>query len=612
MLKKEVKRSQVTVFVIIAVVIVAAVILVLALRNPSVSESEVPASLQAPYNSFLSCLESDATLGIQLLESQGGYIELPDFEPGSPYAPFSSQLNFMGNPIPYWYYVSGNNIQKEQVPTKEDMASQISRFVSERISGCDLSTYYAEYSIDFGEPSVRATIGSDGVEVLVSMDLDLSDGEDSVEIKNHRIFVDSKLGNLYDSARKVYDKEQSELFLENYTIDFLNAYAPVDGVEFSCSPKIWDARNVFEDLKDGIVANTAALKNQGNSDDYFVLDLGVGEEVRFLTSKNWSRDLEVEPSDGSILIAKPVGNQPEFGILGFCYVPYHFVYDVKYPVLVQVYDGDEIFQFPLAVVIDNNNPRESLDASAIYPQDSQICEYKNAQASVGVRDLQNDLVSGAELFYECSGTSCYIGTASGGSFEGAFPSCVNGRLVARAPGYEEGSSIFSTVGGGSTQVYLEKIYPLEVVLNVDSKSYSGRAIISFSSEDSTKTINYPDQKSIELSQGSYNVSVYTFSEGNLDLGSNTIQQCVDVPKGGIGGLIGLTEKKCFDVDVPEQIISDVLSGGGKTGVYVLENTLENNNKIEIFAKSLPEPETLEALQLNYVLWEQGTVEVEFS
>jgi len=61
------------------------------------------------------------------------------------------------------------------------------------------------------------------------------------------------------------------------------------------------------------------------------------------------------------LIANPVGNQPGLGVLCFCYVPYHFVYNIGYPVLIQVYSGEEIFQFPVAVVVKGNKPREALD-----------------------------------------------------------------------------------------------------------------------------------------------------------------------------------------------------------------------------------------------------------
>jgi len=98
--------------------------------------SEIPASIEPVYTSFLACLEDDILTGVEILESQAGYITLPDFEPGSAYMPFSSQLNFLGNPIPYWYYVSGNNLQKEQVPSENDMEEQLADFIEQKIINC--------------------------------------------------------------------------------------------------------------------------------------------------------------------------------------------------------------------------------------------------------------------------------------------------------------------------------------------------------------------------------------------------------------------------------------------------------------------------------------------
>jgi len=58
--------------------------------------------------------------------------------------PFSSQLNFLGNPVPYWYYVSGNNVQKEQVPSKNEMENQLEDFIEEKINKCVFDEYYEQ------------------------------------------------------------------------------------------------------------------------------------------------------------------------------------------------------------------------------------------------------------------------------------------------------------------------------------------------------------------------------------------------------------------------------------------------------------------------------------
>ena len=122
------KKGQVTIFIIIAIVIVAGAVVFYIFKD-SLIGVDVPENFEPIYASFLYCLEGDTLVGIDVLESQAGYIELPEFEPGSEYMPFSSQLDFLGNPVPYWYYVSGNNIQKEQVPSKGEMESSLESFI---------------------------------------------------------------------------------------------------------------------------------------------------------------------------------------------------------------------------------------------------------------------------------------------------------------------------------------------------------------------------------------------------------------------------------------------------------------------------------------------------
>jgi len=404
-------KGQLTIFILIAVFFVF---------GDSLITTEIPVSIEPVYNTFLSCLEEDILTGISILESQAGYIELPDFEPGSHYMPFSSQLDFLGNAVPYWYYVSGNNIQKEQVPSENDMEEQLSNFVSEKVSNCVFDDYYEQgFEISFSSALAEVDIRDNEVEISLDMDLNIEKGEDNVLIKNHKVSVNSKLGILYNSARKIYDYEQETLFLEEYAIDTLRIYAPVDGVELTCSPLTWNTNDVFDELQEAIEANTLALKTQGGDfsikkeeNKYFIEDIFVEGDVRFLNSKDWPYTFEVNPSEGSILIAEPVGNQQGLGILGFCYAPYHFVYDVKYPVLIQIFLNDEIFQFPVAVVIQGNSPREALDAEAVGEiRISEFCEQKNTEVQVNVFDTKLNPVD-AEISYECFGTKCLIGDTS--------------------------------------------------------------------------------------------------------------------------------------------------------------------------------------------------------
>ncbi len=608
-------RGQLTIFIIIAIVIVGMIVVFFAFRD-SLIFTQIPAEIVPVYTTFLSCLEEDTLVGINVLESQAGYIEIPDFEPGSSYMPFSSQLDFLGNPIPYWYYVSGNNIPKEQIPSKRDMEEQLGDFIEEKINNCRFDEYYEQgFEITFEEAEVEVIIEDNAVKLNMDMDLSIVKGEESVLIGKHKISVNSKLGTLYDSAKKIYNIEQETLFLENYGIDILRLYAPVDGVDLKCSPSVWNANDILEDLQEAIQENTLTLK-AGSSifadgeDKYFIKDLSVSEDVRFLNSKNWPYAFEVTPAEGNLLISQPVGNQQGLGILGFCYVPYHFVYDIKYPVLVQVFSGDEIFQFPLAVIIQGNNPREALETNAVEIELVELCNQKNTEIQVNVYDTNLNPID-ADISYECFGTSCSIGETSFGSLKENFPQCVNGRILARADGFKDSKHQFSTVESGSVDVILDRVYELNVDLKLDGRNYNKNAMISFISEEGSETIIYPGQRKVKLSEGEYEIQTYVYRNSSITLPSSTTEQCIDIPQSGLGGFFGFTKEKCFNVDFPSQIISNSLSGGGKQNYFILESQLINSNTIEINADSLPVPDSIEQLQTNYILFDEKNLIISF-
>ncbi len=603
------KQGQVTVFIIIAIVIVAAIILFFTLSKP-ITTDKIPASIDPVYTTLLSCLEEDTLVGVSILQTQAGYIDVPEFEPGSSYMPFSSQLDFLGNPVPYWYYVSGNNIQKEQIPSKANMEQELADFVESEINTCIFDKYYEDgFEIRFGEPEANVKIKDTEIEVGLDMDFNVNFAEDSARVSQHNVVVDSRLGKLYDSAVEVYEKEQEELFLEEYAVDTLTLYAPVDGVELSCSPVTWATEEVFDELEIAIEANTLALKSKGSNKDYFVVDLGVDEDVRFINSRNWPRGFEVSPSEGNILISSPVGNQAGLGIMGFCYVPYHFVYNVRYPVLIQIQEGDEIFQFPVAIVLQGNQPRQALDASAVALGIPDLCEYKNNIMEIEVYDTNVRPID-AQISFECSGTKCDIGETTSGSLSGEFPQCVNGQVLARAEGYEDGRKVVSEINGGSVSLFLERLYDVEIELELDGSAYGKDAIISFISEGKARTIVYPEQTQVELSEGDYEVQVHIYDSSSLRIDKSVSKQCVEVPRSGLGGLFGLTKEECFEVEIPAQVISNALAGGGKQGYYFVQSEL-NSRAIVINAESLPAPNSLEQLQDNYLLFEDKSLEISF-
>ncbi|MGY4884625.1 MAG: hypothetical protein ACP5NZ_03545 [Nanobdellota archaeon] len=603
-------KGQVTIFIILAIFIVILVALVIIFWD-DLFKRQFPSEINPVYNTFKQCLEEDVALGINVLESQGGYIYLPKYEVGSEYMPFSSQLDFLGNPIPYWYYISGNNLVRTQVPSIDDMEKELAKFIELKSRDCFFDDYYDQgYGIEMGKPIADIIIKDKEVVLDLEMNFVVSKDDETYIAKNHEITVDSELGSLYESAKQVYEKEQEELFLEDYGIDVLRLYAPVDGVDLSCSPKVWNAPKIFEDLKEAIQANTLALKGTDNKKEYFdveIDDLPSNQRVRFLNSANWTYSFEVNPSDGPIMIANPVGNQQGMGIIGFCYVTYHFVYSIRYPVLVQVISGngaDEIFQFPMAVVIERNKERNASGGEVIEVAYEELCKDKNTVMNIKVYDSTLKPLE-SQVSYSCLGTTCNIGTAENGMLSEEFPQCVHGFINIKAEGYKDESIMYSTVNEGSLSIYLTKLYNLSVQLKIDNQNYNKEAVIEFVSPDYSKTIFYPEQKSVDLAEGEYEIKVQVYKNSSLQLGTTTQQHCVKMPRSSIGGILGLTKTECYDVQIPSQVISNALSGGGQVNYTFSESELKRGKIIDIYAKSLPNPNTLEQVQTNYILFEDA-------
>jgi hypothetical protein len=607
------KRAQVTIFIIIAIVIVGGVVLVYSLKGGF--EKSLSKDLEPVYEYYLSCLEEFATQGIALLGEQGGYIETPDFEPGSNYKPFSSHLDFFGQGVPYWMYVSGNNLFREQVPTKRSMEIELARYVGQRAGECDFTDFelagYDVYSEE-GIGSVKIT----DYEVSLELDSHLAIyfGEQSAVVDTHDIVIGSKLGKFYDLALNVYNFEKSQTFLEKYALDVLRLYAPVTGTEISCSPKVFIEENIKQGIVDGLVANMASLKLDGDYYDlsskersYFVTDPGfeIDENLNFMYLSSWPTRVEIEGD----LVVEPVGIQEGLGLLGFCYVPYHLVYDIDFPVMVQFFDDEELFQFPVSVIISRNQERTGFPSQSGESVESPVCEYKTQGVEIFTYDRKLNPVP-SRISFKCLDSSCEIGFTEivGGDayLDGKVPGCVNGFLIARSEGYVDSKYMISSNSESLADIILDKKYTVALDLgSVES------ALVRFDSDKHSVTAVYPEIDEVELIEEYYNISVLIYEDSELSFPGSSQRKCVEVSESGLLGYLGQTTEKCFDIEIPETVVSFAVVGGGVTREYITEGMLEEFDKIRIEASSFGTPQNLDDIQLNMILAEEEPVYLSF-
>lgn len=617
-------HAQVTIFIIIAILIVVGFVVFFWLKG-SISFSGIPKDIEPVYAYYLLCVEKTAKEGALILGQGGGYIENPDFSPGSEYMPFSSQLNFVGMGIPYWYYISGNGVVKEQVPSKERMQVQLNDYLRKNINNCNFYIFEQQgFVINLGDvEEAESLIGDGSINVNVKQNIEISFGNRTWNGNTHKKEVKSNLGKFYNLALKIYDYEKQSLFLENYGVDILRAYAPVDGTEVSCTPKIWGVDEVRENLMNALEANTGAIKVSGNyyklakeENKYFVQEIGekVDANVNFLYSRVWPMKMEIWPSDSGFLKSNPVGMQEGMGMLGFCYITYHFVYDLAYPVMIQLYYNEEIFQFPVVVYINKNQPRDSTGGEGIPDVVPELCKHRLSNLTVYTYSTNLEPIE-ANIDFKCFDTSCGVGrTIIKGSEAGltsTVPQCINGFLIANAPGYKTKKQIISSVNSDIVQMVLDKKYRLD--LDIEGLASDAKAIVSFVKENDTDTttVAYPEQKQVELTEGQYEIKAYVYSKSNINLKGSASEKCIDAPSSGILGIFGGTERKCFQIEIPDQVIDSAVSGGGKQKYYIAESELQFSKKIIIIPEKFGNPAKIEDLQANYGKIETSELNIRF-
>src|SRR3989338_3098504 len=613
------KRGQVAIFVIFAAVLIGGLVLFLVFRGQTDGD-DIPAELLPVFNYYQSCIEQETRNAAAIAGEQGGKIETGDYVPGSEYAPFSSHLNFFGSPIPYWYYVSANGVIREQVMSKEEMEREMEDFIEQGLERCSFERFYREgFDIERGASDVNVNVQDSNIVTEVNSEISVSKGDVGAVKVVHNAEVGSKLGKFYNLAREIYNEEKITGFLEEYAVDVLYLYAPVNGVEIQCSPEIWNTVDVISEIRGGLEENMGTIKFRGGDFDveenreYFVVDKEVDEEVRVLYSRNWPTKVEIvgEGADEDILLAEGVGNQQGLGAMGFCYVPYHFVYDVSFPALIQIYDEDELFQFPVAIIIDNNVPREAVFSElSLEEEDFDLCQYPTQAVDVNLFDVNLDRADG-DVSYECFNQKCRFGETRNGRIVGSVPACVNGFLHVRAEGFADKKQLFSSNSEGFADVVLDRARQVEVELVVGGIDFSGTAVASFVRDDSESyTFAFPQSDSLTISEGSYSVLVYAYGNSTLVIPATTKTQCSEIPRGGLLGFFGGTEEKCFDINIPETKIESALIGGGNAKVYILDSELERGG-LRLNVERFPTPNSLDELSQNFELFDTKNIDFEF-
>ena len=326
------KRGQVTIFIVLGIVILVVVALLFMLRSDLVEqdfESEmnsiiVPQQIMPVKEYFDFCLRDVTQEGLTLLGEQGGYIEMPeDIVPRSSNNVYSNSLELSpGSEVAYWFYESANGIEREQVPSLQIMEEELEVYLNEHFKDCFyfVDTFEEQgFVIDLPTSATsEVTINRNDVQVKVNSDVYVSLKDVNKDLDKHMVIVDSKIGELYELAKRVMDEENKEMFLEEKTIDMMVAYEdiPYSTTEFTCERKLWQKSEVLEDMRGIVSTNMAAIRLKDLSgsayiaedNNYFEIDIEKPAYVSdiFMYSTNWPIEMDVSPTKGEILVGDPL------------------------------------------------------------------------------------------------------------------------------------------------------------------------------------------------------------------------------------------------------------------------------------------------------------------
>ena len=160
-----------------------------------------------------------------------------------------------------------------------------------------------------------------------------------------------------------------------------------------------------------------------------------------------------------------------------CINTHNFIYDIKYPVLISLYDENSLdgftFQFATQAILDNNQPRENrLGTEDIAATNKRVCESADMPMRIYAIDEETGAsLNHASIGFSCAGTFCDLGETDVVSVDDyaldvKMPQCLNGIININREGYGQSNLIIDTLSKRTSKKELLR----EILKKTDYKS----------------------------------------------------------------------------------------------------------------------------------------------
>ncbi len=508
------KKAQITAFIIIGFFLIAGLVMIMYVKEKKsdLLTQEIILSSE-PVTAYVQvCLKELSEEAITLLSQQGGYISTDRFDTTlATYAPFESEVLTFANgkmTLPYWFY-QHNERDVLAIPTltKEytgdgSIQDQLELYISYHIFDC-LRGFepLKEQGINVlitGEPIAEVSFTEAQTHIALALPLQVTQGSEKEQKDAFELELPIALKRIYSLATEITLAEVNTQFLERNTRNLITVYSDADskylppvtqGLVFTGCGEFtyWYYDDVKEDLKTVLTANvpylsiknTASAPYQISGEDLDQKERTFREAVfnhmqipvsktsypTITTSFAYNPTFPLELDLGSFGIIKPNVLELNMVVTSACMFDYTFIYDIKYPVMVTLQDEESRinnhplqFQFPLQVILKNNNPRvqvtdlaEGIIVPEVVKTPTYQCDPKqrlSKDITIRVTDDQKQPLDDVVVLFQCgpsyvqtkneNGTitgvkkfaeSCYMGQTEKGTLTTKFPPCGGGGMV---------------------------------------------------------------------------------------------------------------------------------------------------------------------------------------
>jgi hypothetical protein len=191
------KKSQVTIFIILAIIIISVVILIYFLRP---KQEMLIIDEKDPLNFITSCINNELKSMIITLENQGGDLVLENF------------ASYKGYNLTYLCY--NTNVYKTCINQRplltEHLTSQINNKIRDIAENCFLNykKFFEKKSLmELGEMNISTTISKDQVIVDIKRELIITIEKNTLKYESFKIILKSDLYDLAVLAMEIVNQE---------------------------------------------------------------------------------------------------------------------------------------------------------------------------------------------------------------------------------------------------------------------------------------------------------------------------------------------------------------------------------------------------------------------